>query len=418
MRKLIVIWIIFLFSILNLNANEKYIQEEFFGLHMHRLLKKDKPWALIPFKTWRLWDTGICWAEIQPEKDVWKFELIDKAVKNAEENNVDLVINIGLSPKWAAKRSLDKAAYGIPYITTSEPKNIDTWKEYVRTLANRYKGKIKYWEIWNEPDMLMFYSGSVEDMVLLVKEAYLILKEVDSENKIISPSVTGYLTLIPWLNRFFEAGGKDYIDIIGTHFYVWSASDKPEKAILTIERIQYYEKIQGMKKLPIWNTECGFRKKIINDKEQSMGYIARLCIIQWYYGIDRVMFYSYDNNYIINMLIKTNDYSGINHNGIAFKEIQKWLIGSKILKLDKKNDDIWIANIIKENGEKGMIIWHSKNDIKKKIKYNIDKNTDYKFIYFLNGDSKEITPEKPIEIGICPVLLTNDMFFFEKNKKK
>ena len=139
--------------------NDKPIPDTFFGLHMHKVLKKDKPWPTVPFKTWRLWDTGICWPEVQPNKEEWDFSLIDKAVKLAFENNVEIVINLGLSPRWAATRPNNKSGYG-DELTASEPKNIGDWKIYVKTLAERYKGKIKYWEIWNEPDLRLFYTGT------------------------------------------------------------------------------------------------------------------------------------------------------------------------------------------------------------------------------------------------------------------
>src|SRR4030042_3686535 len=155
--------LLYILLAINIFPVDKPIPDSLFGLHMHNVLKKNKPWPTVPFKTWRLWDTGICWPEIQPNKDQWNFTLIDKAIILAEENNIEIVINIGLSPKWAAARPNNKSGYG-EELTASEPANIEDWKTYVRTLAERYKGKIKYWEIWNEPDLKLFYTGSPKKM--------------------------------------------------------------------------------------------------------------------------------------------------------------------------------------------------------------------------------------------------------------
>ena len=98
-------FLILFFILLNLYIfpNNKPIPDTFFGLHMHKVLKRDEPWPTVPFKTWRLWDTGICWPEIQKSKDEWDFRLIDKAVKLASENNVEIVLDLLHRRMWFGK---------------------------------------------------------------------------------------------------------------------------------------------------------------------------------------------------------------------------------------------------------------------------------------------------------------------------
>ena len=393
-------------------SNDKPIPASFFGIHIHKVLKKDKPWPTVPFKTWRLWDTGIAWPEIQPERDTWKFELIDKAVKLSEEHNVELVINIGLSPQWAAARPKDKSGYG-EKLTASEPKNIEDWKAYVRTLAERYKGKIRYWEIWNEPDMRLFFSGSTKSMVELTKTAYEILKEVDPENMIISPPVTGYLVLIPWLKSYFRDGGGDYIDIIGTHFYVWFKSNDPEKVVSTINMIKEYANEFGIKGKPIWDTECGFKQQNVTNEDLAMGYIARLAIVQWYYGVERVMYYSWDNNYIIRMVDK--EYKNETHVAVAYRETQKWLIGAIVKDMINVGNNVWIARL-ERNGKEARMIWHS-NDTNPDFKIDYTIPEEWRFlskIKNLYSEVFDISENRNIKIGVSPLMLYDDGFFNEK----
>ncbi len=410
MKKAIILFLIFFVSLLIYAGPNVPVPDSFFGIHMNKFLKgKDKPWPDLPFKTWRLWDTGICWPNIEPERGVYKFELIDKAVDYAQKHNVEPVINIGLCPRWAAARPNDRSGYG-ELLTASEPKDINDWKDYVRTLADRYKGKIKYWEIWNEPDIRMFFTGTTDKMVELVKAAYQILKAADPENMIISPPVTGYLTLIPWLDDFLKKGGKDYIDIIGTHFYVWSLIDTPEKSILTAKRIRAYAKKNGIPDIPVWDTECGFRKDNVTNSELEEGYIARLSVVQWYYGIERVIFYSLDNKYIIRMV--ADDYKTLNNIGVAFRETHRWLAGSRVTALRESRGDVWIAKLARANGSKGLMIWHS-NDLMpdSKISFVIPDNWDYTSIVNLSGVVSKTGKKNTINIGVAPVLLYEDTFF-------
>lgn len=43
---------------------------------------------------------------------------------------------------------------------------LDDW---VRSIGTRYQGKIKLWEIVNEPDIVDFYCGSPDRLISLAK---------------------------------------------------------------------------------------------------------------------------------------------------------------------------------------------------------------------------------------------------------
>jgi len=402
--------ILFLLLFINIypQSNEP-IPADFFGLHQHKYLKKDDPWAVVPFKTWRLWDTGICWPTIQPEENKWDFKLVDKAVKASEKYGVELVINIGLCPKWAALNPNLKSGYGEEELTASPPKDIEIWKKYVKTLAERYKGKIRYWEIWNEPDHHYFYKGTIEQMVELVKEAYIILKKTDPNNMIISPCVTGYPALLSWLDKFLSAGGKDYVDIIGTHFYIWFKGDMPEKVLKVIEIINSYKEKHGIMDKPIWDTECGFLMKKIENTEIHIAYIARLAVAHWAYGAKRLIYYSYDNKHIIQMIDKK--YKNENHVAKAFRITQDWLIGAILKKYKWYTKDRLIITNLERNGGKAVMIWHTiDNNPDYKIKYRIPDDQQFTSIRTLNGEVIKIPENKEIEVGVVPILLTDDKY--------
>jgi beta-glucosidase/6-phospho-beta-glucosidase/beta-galactosidase len=44
---------------------------------------------------------------------------------------------------------------------------MDYWRTFVRAVATRYKGQIEAYEIWNEPNLKMFWTGSVEQLVTI-----------------------------------------------------------------------------------------------------------------------------------------------------------------------------------------------------------------------------------------------------------
>ncbi|MCB8984561.1 MAG: hypothetical protein H6659_12095 [Ardenticatenaceae bacterium] len=80
---------------------------------------------------------------------------------------------------------------------TINPENV--WAQFVFTAVNRYKPGgliaqqegwpdgvgVTHWEIWNEPDLLNFWDGSVADYARLLKVGYLAAKQADPQAQII-----------------------------------------------------------------------------------------------------------------------------------------------------------------------------------------------------------------------------------------
>ncbi|MGL4502111.1 MAG: GH39 family glycosyl hydrolase, partial [Planktothrix sp.] len=217
----------------NLGQPDKEIPATLFGMHLHHVattptyrtdppITEHTPWPSVPIPTWRLVAAYVEWFALEPQKGEWNFEILDKSLELAEKHQVEPLMYLGFSPRWASQRPDEPSAYGPG--KAAPPQNIEDWRNYVRTVATRYKGRIHYYELWNEPNgYKRFYTGTVAEMVELSREAYQILKEVDPTITVVSPSATGDWGSSPgveWLEEFLSQGGGDYADVIGYHFYV------------------------------------------------------------------------------------------------------------------------------------------------------------------------------------------------------
>ena len=107
---------------------------------------------------------------------------------------------------------------------------MDDWRVYVRTVSQRYKGRIQAYEIWNEPNLKEFWTGSVEQMVTLTRVASAVIRGVDPQAIVVSPSPTSEGGL-KWLAQFLSKRGGQDVDVVGYHFYVTS---KPPEAIVRL----------------------------------------------------------------------------------------------------------------------------------------------------------------------------------------
>lgn len=155
--------------------------------------------------------------------------------------------------------------YGNPLYSTSGVTNeiptegefLEKFVDYCKFMANTYKGVIKYYEIWNEPNNSQFNVTSVtpEGYAKMLKRVYTELKQIDPEI-----TVVGCATVhVPydWLKRVFDAGGYDYLDAVSIHPYDRSAGFRKDYMRDNVQRIRELELEYGEQK-DIWYTEVGW----------------------------------------------------------------------------------------------------------------------------------------------------------------
>ena len=306
----------------------------YFGLHIHRADNGTK-WPTPAFGSWRLWDAYVAWPNLEPERGRWDFARLDRYVAMAKLTGVDVLLPLGLSPTWASARPNERASYALG--NAAEPRDIDDWKNYVRTVATRYKGRIQNFEIWNEPNERSFFSGTPEKLVELTCEARRVLKSVSPENRLVSPSMVGLGNAPELLGAFLEKVGRNCIDIVGFHFYV--PKGPPEALLPLVARVRAATQKAGVGQLPLWNTESGWW--IANegtplakpDPEwlrrisvaQSGAWVARSLILGRSAGLERFYWYAWDNKEM--GLIEPKDGS-YRPGADAYAAVATWLKGS------------------------------------------------------------------------------------------
>ncbi len=88
------------------------------------------------------------WAKCEPEKGVYRFEWLDSVINHARAEGVEpwLQTSYG-NPIYEGGGGIHLSA-GLP--TSAEA--LTAWDNWVQVMAERYRGKVKVWEVWNEPD--------------------------------------------------------------------------------------------------------------------------------------------------------------------------------------------------------------------------------------------------------------------------
>lgn len=322
----------------------------------------------------RLWDIGICWNQLEQEEGKWNFERFDKIISSAQSKNIDVVYVLGQTPSWATSRPEDTTGvYGKG--ANYPPKSIALWENYLKTVGKRYKGRIKYYEVWNEPNFPIFFNGSVREMAELTVSASKILKAIDPEIKIISPGiVAGFFDWLPagkqgtlWIDSFLKATPPHYFDVTGAHFYT-PEKDSPEQELIPI--IRNFKKVLQENHInkPVWNTEQGYgamdaarRKNYSGDT--ATGIAMRTFLINLMEGVERMYWYDWSNRSFCSLYMVEQD--GITPTdaarGVAFT--QQWLKGKIITGVDSLTDSGFIVYLKNKTNKKFAVAWSDREHI-------------------------------------------------------
>lgn len=368
--------------------NSAVIPANFFGMHINKWGTYNTWPSSMQFGIVRLWDTGTRWKDIEPTQGNWDWVRFDYYVNTAVQNNEEIIYTMGITPHWASARPADPDEGG-----TAEPTDINTWRNYVRTVATRYKGKIKYWEIWNEVNYGGFYTGSTEKMVELTQTARDELKAVDSSNVILGPNFTD--TGFAMLDEYLIKGGGQYVDIITYHAY---STFTPEYKNAYFAGIKNIMKNNSVDTKPLWNTE-GASYGTSPTSDQAVGSVARNYILQWAWGVSNFNWYGWDID--LGNPLSQPGYLTTTPAGVAYQQTVAWLQGAQMVsKHHDTTTDTWYVKIQRANGYTGYIVWNAtgSNTFTIPTEWNVTTKRD------LAGGSTAIGGST-IQIGLVPLLL-------------
>lgn len=367
------------------------IPSSYFGLHIHHLdyPVPTTPWPSMPIPEWRLWDAAVNWPNLEPSKGQWQFDRLDLYVSLAKQHGTGLLLPLSYSPSWAS---------GKPEMT-APPKDLEDWRNYVKTVVSRYKGRIQGYEMWNEPNLSDFWSGSMDQMLTLTKEASEIIRSLDPQAIIVSAAPTAEWG-IPWFTEFVKKGGVQSADVVGYHFYGTPPSAPPEAMVPVIRRVQQVMAENGLGSKPLWNTETGWLVPAkMESEEMAAAFLARAYIVAWAAGVQRFYWYAWDNRSLAIVTYKEAERQ-VTPAGNAYKIIEQWLVGATMVSCTENADRTWTCQL-NRSGKKEWIVWNSQGD----RKFAVPAAWHVKTVMPLLHDRVSLTGSS-IDIGPVPMLLT------------
>lgn len=390
------------------------VSPQYFGLHMiwpvtEPYITKFPP---VPVGAWRAISPEFHWFSLEPSKGAWKFDKLDIALRLMQSKGVEVMLTLGQTPAWASSRPNEKGPYVLGQL--APPRDLQDWENYIRTVVQRYRGRIRCYELWNEPDVREVDGDraqfSASQLVELGRSAYRIIKAIDPEALLTTPSFVGGETGVARMEAYLAAGGRECVDVIGFHYY-----GLPEQIFQYHQGLRQVLARQGISHLPIWNTEFGFLIKDptaanthplsggsfsrVLPEDEAAAWLARSLIIAASLGIERFFWFMWDGR---NLGLVTWVGRKINSAGIAYGNVARWLSGMRISPIQRYGNVVTCA-IQGADGTVGWLAWT--NDYSR-MDWTTPKNWNVKRIDLIDGNVMNLKEGRRIDLSASPVLLS------------
>jgi hypothetical protein len=352
-------------------AKGKLVPRQFFGLHDSDLTvwpQVTKGWSGARAGAVRLWDSGTAWRELETSPGVFDFSRLDAQVQAANRHNAEVTLVLGQTPEFQA-----------------------SWRAYVHAVAARYTGRpgsagrIHALQVWNETNVIGFWSGTPFEMAKLT---YFTRSEVNGVNKTL-PKANRFLVLSPafvarsnrslldkyWKQRYKGLTMNTLVDKVSLSLYP-PAEKTPEFAIR--DKSQGLAAVKAVLKKrkvtkPIWNTEINYGLmpggSSPTDRigtERQAAYVMRTYLLNAAAGVERVFWYAWGLQRNANTVL-TNATGTPTLAGKTFGRTQQWLSKSRLtgctVVTKGKLKDTNTCTLTYKGGVK-RVIWNSSKRVK------------------------------------------------------
>jgi len=219
------------------------------------------------------------WEEVEPAR---KGEFLEPATKSSswgkfdaivaacEKYNLRIVARLDRPPDWTRQDNTYKER---------PPDSLDDYGDYVYEFVKRYRGRIDYIQIWNEPNIFPEWGNRPVDpaqYVDLLKIAYRRAKEANPNVQVLcaplaitlgqahpEPGKWTAMNDLDYLEAMYKAGAREYFDIYSANAFGMDhpPEDPPDPAILNFQRVLLHREIMerhGDGGKAIWFNEYGW----------------------------------------------------------------------------------------------------------------------------------------------------------------
>jgi hypothetical protein len=207
----------------------------------------------------------FAWREIEPTRGQFHWEVTDLVVAGAEYYGLDLIIRLDQHPAWVSE---------VEPPLNAPPDALGDYQHFVEQVAWRYRGRIRAYIIWNEPNLALEWGGRPPDpaaYVRLLRTGYRAVKAGDPQALVVAAGLAPTngdgkqaIDETVFLQDMYSAGAAPFFDILAGHAYGFGlppdASDIVNDGLVfdRLENLRAMMLANGDGDKPVWITEMGW----------------------------------------------------------------------------------------------------------------------------------------------------------------
>ena len=205
-----------------------------------------------------------------PARSAW--EKYDRIVALADHYGMGLIVRISNPPAWSRAEGNEVGSY-------APPDSYDDFADFAGAVAERYRGRIRYYQLWNEPNINPewgVYPTDPEAYTALLKAGATAIRAKDPDAVIIAGALAATIDLdgttiggrnfsdLLFLQRMYDAGAAPYFDVMATQGYgLWSGPTdrRMHPRVMNFGRPQFLRDLMvanGDAHKPVWISEMNW----------------------------------------------------------------------------------------------------------------------------------------------------------------
>jgi hypothetical protein len=225
----------------------------------------------------------LFWSHVEKEKGKYDFSGYDRLMGHLKKHQI--------RPLFILDYGNDLYEKGAPKTDTAQA----AFVKFARQAVERYKGQGVLWEMWNEPNLPMFWQPepNVELYSKLAVSVGKMIREVAPQEWYIGPATSGF----DWafLEGTFARGVLKYFDAVSVHPY---RQTQPETSLEDWQKLRTLTaKYSGGRTLPLLSGEWGYSDIWKGQTPQlKADYVARQYLSNLAAGVNLSIYYDWKND--------------------------------------------------------------------------------------------------------------------------
>jgi len=386
----------------------------------------------------------FAWETIERTRGNFNFTSFDNYMAGAQAHGlVDLASNTANfamtlaagTPGWAVANQSTCSASGpnAPVVCTAPPDNIQDWKDFLTALLQHYNGKtqphIRYYELWNEFNVALWWTGTDAQMLALAQAAYPIVHQ-DPNSLLLTPSVAGPVGTVSaesgvtHMTSYLQAGGSKYADGGAFHGYIGAQNGSfsfpmPEQdtgpgckafvscygSIITkATQMRAVFDQNGLSGKPMYQTEGSWGNNTVTDPDTQIAWIARYNLLQAglrsTLNLQMAAWFTWGDGTAFTWGTIEDASLDPTPAGVAYNQVFNWVTGASIGQpCSSAANGTWTCTLTRTGGYTALAVWNTNGSL------SYTPGPSYTQYRDLAGYTTPIPASGSVTIGAKPILV-------------